>query len=327
MPGSQISLAVQSGAVGAFGTAASTAQAELSFGLLQRQAKISPKYFYDAQGSELFESICLLDEYYLTRAEAAIFAANALDIALVAGRGAGLIDLGAGNCAKAESLFAVLQPEHYIAVDISADFVAKAVVKLQADYPAITMRAVGTDFAENLTLPVEVRRLADKLFFYPGSSIGNFTPLQAAQFLTRVRGVCGDDGGLLIGVDLIKDAHVLEAAYDDALGVTGAFNLNILRHANKLLGSNFDVRNWRHVAVFNAAQSRVEMHLEARSACKVTWPGDERHFAAGERIHTENSYKYSKAGFVELLQRSGFGDVACWTDQAETFLVCHARAA
>lgn len=327
MPGSKISLSVQSEAPEEFGAGQDVAQAELSLGLLQHQARISPKYFYDALGSELFESICLLDEYYLTRTEAEIFAANAPAIARIAGQNGTLIDLGAGNCAKAESLFAVLQPEHYIAVDISADFVIKAVAKLQPDYPAIAMQAVATDFAESLALPPELRRLTRKLFFYPGSSIGNFTTLQAAQFLKRIRSVCGDDGGLLIGVDLIKDANLLEAAYDDALGVTGAFNLNILRHVNRLLLSDFDVRGWRHVALFNAEQSRVEMHLEAKAACRVTWPGGERSFAASERIHTENSYKYSQASFVDLLQRSGFGDVTCWTDQAETFLVCHARAA
>jgi dimethylhistidine N-methyltransferase len=169
-------------------------------------------------------------------------------------------------------------------------------------------------------------RRGKRLFFYPGSSLGNFTPLQAAQFLGRIRHAAGEDGAILIGIDLVKDAGVLEAAYDDALGVTAAFNLNALRHVNGLLGSDFEPRGWRHVATFNVEQSRIEMHLEAREAVTVRWPGAERRFAAGERIHTENSYKYTRRGFLELLETSGFGEAVCWTDRQEKFLVCYARA-
>jgi len=235
------------------------------------------------------------------------------------------VDLGAGNCAKAAALFGVLRPRQYVPVDISVTFLEEAVAKLRMVHPQVPMVPVGLDFSEHLRLPAEVRG-SGRLFFYPGSSIGNFTPLQAAQFLRRVRGEAGDDGGLLIGVDLVKETCVLEAAYDDALGVTAAFNLNALRHANELLGSDFDVRDWRHVAFFNAEQKRVEMHLEARRGVDVTWPGGVRGFGEGERIHTENSYKYSKRGFVELLEGCGFGAVSCFTDEAERFLVCHARA-
>jgi dimethylhistidine N-methyltransferase len=308
-----------------FGAAAETARAELAAGLGHGQARISPKYFYDELGSKLFESICLLDEYYLTRAEAAIFAANAPDIARAAGQGGTLIDLGAGNCAKAASLFPVLQPKQYVAVDISAEFLRNAVAKLQAAHPEIPMVPVALDFAESLKLPRQVLT-GSRLFFYPGSSLGNFTPLQAAQFLTRIRGECGQSGGILIGIDLVKDAATLEAAYDDAIGVTAAFNLNALRHANAILASDFSVRDWRHVARFNAEQHRIEMHLEARRAVTVTWPGGARAFGAGERIHTENSYKYTRRAFAELLEACGFGDMTCWTDAAASFLVCHARA-
>jgi len=326
MPGIQILKLQPNLPEAGFGADLSAARAELSAGLLQLQARMAPKYFYDALGSELFESICLLDEYYLTRAEAEIFTSRAGEIAAVAGQGSALIDLGAGNCAKAASLFHDLNPQQYIAVDISADFVTASVARLQPEYPDIAMRAVAIDFAETLVLPADVRRMGPKLFFYPGSSIGNFTPLQAAQFLARVRAACGAGDGLLIGVDLIKDAARLEAAYDDALGVTAAFNLNALRHVNRLLGSDFDVRGWRHVAFFNAEQSRIEMHLEARREMRVTWPDGQRVFAAGERIHTENSYKYSKSGFGALLLGCGFGEVKSWTDAAGSFLVCHARA-
>ncbi len=308
-----------------FGAAMEVARAELAAGLTHRPARIAPKYFYDEIGSKLFEAICLLDEYYLTRAEAAIFSANAGAIARVAGEGTTLIDLGAGNCAKAAAMFPVLNPKQYVPVDISAAFLRGAVAKLQSAHPDVPMLPVGLDFAESLKLPAQVRA-EKRLFFYPGSSLGNFTPLQAAQFLTRIRGACGLDGGVLIGIDLVKDPAILEAAYDDSLGVTAAFNLNALRHANEFLDSDFSLRDWRHVALFNTDQNRIEMHLEAKLALTVTWPGGTRTFAGGERIHTENSYKYTRRGFAELLDSCGFGAITCWTDPDDSFLVCHARA-
>jgi dimethylhistidine N-methyltransferase len=310
---------------GNFACLPDAAQAELALGLNQRQARIAPKYFYDALGSKLFEAICQLDEYYLTRAEAGIFSKHAGEIAAAAGTGTTLIDLGAGNCAKAAGLFPALRPGQYVPVDISAEFLHAAVAKLQAEFPALPMHPAGLDFSENFSLPPQVSR-SKRLFFYPGSSIGNFSPLAAGQMLGRLRAACGPDGGVLIGADLVKDARILEAAYDDALGVTAAFNLNVLRHVNALLQSDFDISAWRHLASFNAAQSRIEMHLQARHDLTVNWPGGNRSFAAGETIHTENSYKYTKAGFVDLLAQAGFGDATCWTDSAGTFMVCHARA-
>jgi dimethylhistidine N-methyltransferase len=308
-----------------FGSEISTARVELIAGLSQTSARISPKYFYNSLGSKLFEAICQLDEYYLNRAEAEIFSAHAGAIKAAAGTGRTLIDLGAGNCAKAAKLFPTLRPSQYVPVDISTDFLAHAVAKLQAAHPEIPMLPIGLDFSESFSLPAQVERNR-RLFFYPGSSIGNFTPLQAAQCLGRIRAVCGPDGAVLIGVDLVKDPAILEAAYDDALGVTAAFNLNVLRHINMLLNTDFDVSLWRHIALYNAAQSRIEMHLEAKTALTVTWPGGKRAFAAGERIHTENSYKFTEAGFVSLLAQSGFGAAQCWTDQNESFLVCYAHA-
>jgi dimethylhistidine N-methyltransferase len=325
MPGNSSVSTVLEPVRDSFGTAAGTARAELAFGLTQQPARISPKYFYNELGSKLFEAICLLDEYYLTRVEAGIFADRSPEIARVAGPGVTLIDLGAGNCAKAAGLFGVLRPAQYAPVDISVAFLQGAAEKLRAAHPDIPVVPVGLDFSESLQLPPQVRR-DRRLFFYPGSSIGNFAPLQAAQFLTRVRGACGADGGLLIGIDLVKDAAVLEAAYDDALGVTGAFNLNALAHVNEILASDFRARDWRHVAIFNAEQSRIEMHLQARRDVTVRWPGGERRFAAVERIHTENSYKYTQQGFVKLLESCGFGDITSWTDDANRFLVCHAKA-
>jgi len=300
--------------------------AELYDGLNARQASISPKFLYDALGSKLFEAICELPEYYPTRTEAGIFARHGAEIARVAGQGATLVDLGAGNCAKAASLFPLLRPRQYVAVDISSEFVSDALARLRQRFPSIDMQALGLDFSNRLDLPASVHA-ERRLFFYPGSSLGNFTPPEARAFLRRLRRQCGPDGGLLIGIDLAKDKAVLDAAYDDALGVTAAFNLNVLRHVNALLGADFDIRAWRHVGFYNEALGRVEMHLEARSAQRVCWPGGGRDFAAGERIHTENSYKYRQADAIGLLEQAGFEASRVWTDPQRWFAVIHAQAA
>ena len=298
--------------------------ADIGAGLLARQAFTSPKYLYDALGSKLFEAICELPEYYPTRTEAGIFARHGADMAHAAGAGSTLIDLGAGNCAKAASLFPLLHPAQYVALDISYAFLREALDRLQQRFPHIEMTGLGLDFSSRLELPGTVR-IDQRLFFYPGSSIGNFAPEQAIAFLQRLRANCLADGALLIGVDLVKDDAVLDAAYDDALGVTAAFNLNLLRHLNHLLGADFDVRQWQHRGFFNAAERRVEMHLEARSELTVTWQGGQRRFARGERIHTENSYKYTQAAFVGLLEQAGFRATRVWTDPAQWFAVIYAR--
>jgi dimethylhistidine N-methyltransferase len=299
--------------------------AELDAGLRADGACISPKFLYDALGSRLFEAICELPEYYPTRTEASIFARHGAEMARVIGPGATLIDLGAGNCAKAARLFPLLHPSQYVAIDISADFLRESIERLQQRFPHIEMTGLGLDFSASLELPDNVRQ-QKRLFFYPGSSIGNFTPDQARNFLRRARAECDDDGGLLIGIDLVKDSATLDAAYDDALGVTAAFNLNLLRHVNHLAGADFDVRQWRHRGYFNADESRVEMHLEAREALTVHWHGGSRPFARGEPIHTENSYKYRQSAAVGLLEQSGFQATRVWTDAAGWFAVIHARA-
>lgn len=298
--------------------------AEISAGLLAPHANTSPKYLYDGLGSKLFEAICELPEYYPTRTEAGIFAAHGADMARDIGTGTSLIDLGAGNCAKAAGLFPLLQPAQYVPVDISRDFLLDSVSRLQQRFPEIEMTPLGLDFSSGFALPDSVRHRR-RLFFYPGSSIGNFSPEQAKVFLRGLHANAGDDGGLLIGVDLIKDSAVLDAAYDDAIGVTAAFNLNMLRHVNHLIGADFDVRQWRHIAFFNREESRIEMHLEARSALTLRWQGGERRFAQGERIHTEDSYKYTRQSFVGLLEQSGFATTRVWTDPAGWFAVIHAR--
>ena len=298
---------------------------ELLAGLNATQAWISSKYFYDSLGSQLFDAITHLPEYYPTRTEAAIFSRQIDDIAHVAGRGRILIDLGAGNCEKAASLFAVLQPAQYLAVDISAAYLETALARLRRQYPGIAMTGLSVDMSAGLALPGNIP--ADgRLFFYPGSSIGNLTPADAANFLSNLRRQCLHQGGLLIGVDLIKEKAILDAAYDDALGVTAAFNLNALNNVNAVLGSDFDVRDWRHLGFFNQSMSRVEMHVETRLPVDVRWPGGSRRFEAGERIHTENSYKYSVEEFGALLRRTGFRNVTAWTDQRNWFALFHASA-
>ena len=299
--------------------------AELDAGLRADAASISPKFLYDALGSRLFEAICELPEYYPTRTEAAIFARHGHEMARAVGPGATLIDLGAGNCAKAASLFPLLHPAQYVAVDISVDFLRESIERLQQRFPHIEMTGLGLDFSNEMQLPAVVRQ-ERRLFFYPGSSIGNFTPGDACAFLRRIRDQCGDDGGLLIGIDLVKDSATLDCAYDDALGVTAAFNLNLLRHVNHLAGADFDVRQWRHSGRYNALESRIEMHLEARESVAVRWHGGTRGFARGERIHTENSYKYQPAAAVGLLEQSGFQATRVWTDPAGWFAVIHGRA-
>ena len=299
--------------------------AELVAGLSADNAHISPKFFYDALGSKLFEAICELPEYYPTRTEASIFAHHGVEMARAIGSGRTLIDLGAGNCAKAASLFPLLHPVHYVAVDISADFLHASIGRLQQRFSHIEMTALGLDFAQSFELPGEVNS-ARRLFFYPGSSIGNFTPDEACAFLTRIRAQCDLDGGILIGIDLVKDHAVLDAAYDDGLGVTAAFNLNMLRHVNGLMGADFNVRQWQHRGVYAPDAGRIEMHLEAREALTVHWQGGQRSFAAGARIHTENSYKYRRSAACGLLEQAGFQVASVWTDPAEWFAVIYARA-
>jgi L-histidine Nalpha-methyltransferase len=292
---------------------------ELEAGLLAKSARIAPKHFYDALGSRLFDAITELPEYYPTRTEAAILAAHGSEIAAAVGAGRTLVDLGAGNCEKAGRLFVSLQPRRYVAVDISVDFLRNALTCLQREHTAMDMVGVGLDFSASLSLPPDAGD-SPRTLFYPGSSIGNFTPDEALAFLRRARE--GSPGSnLLIGVDLVKDKSTLDAAYDDALGVTAAFNLNVLANANRTLGSDFALRQWRHVAFFSAADSRIEMHLEARQALSVRWPGQERRFAAGERIHTENSCKYTVQGFDALLRRAGYAHTRSWTDEAGWFAV------
>ena len=318
-------------------------KAELEAGLLAEPAHCSPKFLYDPLGSRLFEAITELPEYYPTRTEAAILAERGAEIAAAVPRGATLIDLGAGNCNKAASLFERFAPARYLAVDISVEFLRNAIECLQRQHPGLEMWGLGTDFSRGLQLPdsLEADITGPRLLFYPGSSIGNFTPPQALSFLQSVRLACQGAGGpsglaapppngLLIGVDLVKDTATLEAAYDDPLGVTAAFNLNLLLHLNRLLGTDFRLADWRHLARYDTALNRIEMHLQARRSVVVRWPDGnthrERRFMAGQTLHTENSCKWTIAGFEALLVSAGFGPPRHWTDAQSRFAVFWAPA-
>ncbi len=292
-------------------------------GLLAANASIAPKYFYNVLGSKLFEAITLLDEYYPTRTEAGIFEAHNSDIAqAIEATGienACLIDLGAGNCAKAAALIPHLKPAQYVPIDISVGFMRDAAGQVQASFPTLDIVGVGMDFSSTLALPDAVQK-DNRVFFYPGSSLGNFSPLEALRFLQQISNPAqGNASGLLLGIDLVKDTAVLEAAYDDAPGVTAAFNKNVLLNINDQLGADFDLRQWRHVALFNVQESRIEMHLEAMANATVRWPAHERSFKAGERIHTENSYKYTLDAMTALLKQAGFSQVQHWTDARDWF--------
>ncbi len=299
-------------------------RAELIAGLGAPQSALSPKFLYDALGSRLFAAITELPEYYLTRTEAAIFRQYLGEMAEALGPVATLVDLGAGNCEKAARLFAALAVRHYVAVDISADYLRESLDRLQYEHPAMRMLGIGLDFSHTLNLPVEVGA-GPRTLFYPGSSIGNFTPHEALIFLRQVH-AASQGGNLLIGVDLVKPDAVLVPAYDDALGITAAFNRNLLLHLNRLIDADFDIADWRHIGLFNHAESRIEMHLEALRDCRVSWPGGSRQFSVGERIHSENSCKWRPDDFADLLRQAGFRQVRQWRDERDWFAVFAAFA-
>lgn len=296
---------------------------------MQRPASVSSSYFYDALGSRLFAAITELPEYYPTRAEASLLSRHAAQIAARMSPVGILIDLGAGDCKKASPLLSLLHPEDYLAVDVSQACVMQGAQAIARDFPDISVTAYVTDFSSGLHWPDGVHG-EPPVFFYPGSSIGNFAPDQARHFLRSlsdtIKPWTDDSARLLIGVDLVKSVPVLEAAYADALGLTACFNLNLLKHVNQVLGADFDVRQFRHRAVFNADYSRIEMSLVSQRAQEVHWQDGHRHFDEGECIITEHSYKYTIPGFDQLLSASGFETLQRWTDDHESYLLCAARS-
>jgi len=293
---------------------------EVLAGLSVPHKTLPPKLFYDEQGSVLFDRICEQPEYYPTRTEIGILHSHARDIAAHCGDNTLLLELGSGASKKVRLLLESLRPNRYMGVDISREFLIESTTRLARDYPWLDVHATCADFSQGLSLdhcPDDARKVA----FFPGSSIGNFTPTEAQRFLSRLRNVLGKDGLLLIGVDLIKDLGILNAAYNDRAGVTAAFNLNLLQRINEELEADFDTSAFRHYAFYNPVHSRIEMHLVSKREQEVEIEGKHFSFSAGESIHTENSYKYSVESFHHLASSSGFWPVEVWTDTQNMFSV------
>jgi len=282
-------------------------------GLSLPQKALPPKYFYDDAGSELFERICRLPEYYLTRAELALTRLHLASIARFAGKGCELIEYGSGESLKTRLLIRALRPTTYVPVDISEAALRGAEARLKREFPWLRILPVNADFSRPLDLPAARGR---RVVYFPGSTIGNLVPEEAHAFLSMSR---GQAARMLVGVDLRKDANVLHAAYNDARGVTAAFNLNVLARLNRELGADFDLRGFAHYAFYNAPLGRIEMHLVSLKKQAVRIGRHRFAFDAGESIHTENSYKYSVAQFRALAQRAGFRGSRLWTDRRELF--------
>jgi dimethylhistidine N-methyltransferase len=289
---------------------------EFVAGLRAQPRSIAPKWFYDTEGSRLFEQICELPEYYPTRTELALLRQHAPELADRIGPGAEIVEFGAGASVKVRLLLdALVAPRRFVPVDISGEHLAGAAAALRADYPGLAVEPVVADFTAALTLPEALGR---RVGFYPGSSIGNFDPPAAEALLRRFRGWLAG-GALLIGVDLVKDPALLHAAYNDARGVTAAFNLNLLARANRELGADFDLAQWAHSAFYHPALRRIEMHLVSRCRQRVRVAGQTFDFEEGDSVHTENSYKYTVDGFQAVARRAGFAPTKVWTDAERRF--------
>ncbi|HZP13201.1 MAG TPA: L-histidine N(alpha)-methyltransferase [Nevskiaceae bacterium] len=302
-------------------------------GLLERPARIEPKHFYDAQGSALYAAITRLAEYYPTRLEAHVLATHREEITAQLPQRGQWVDLGCGDGDKVLPWLQATQAQRYIAVDAAQEWLAATIEQFATRHREIESIGVVTDLSGGWSLQHLLHECppCPPVFFYPGSSIGNFDPEPAIALLRKVREHCGEDGCLLIGVDLTRDAKRLCAAYDDAIGVTAAFNLNVLRVVNRMLDADFDPRRFAHVARFDERESRVEMHLMSRERHSVRFgtPADtRRNFELGETIITECSYKYSARGFADMLDAAGFTQHQLWTsgEAAPSFGVFLARA-
>jgi L-histidine Nalpha-methyltransferase len=291
-------------------------------GLARPQKSIPPKYFYDERGSRLFEQICALPEYYPTRTELAVIQASIAEIAQFIGPDVELIELGSGAGIKTRLLIERLLPPLYVPIDIDGETMRSASGQLAELFPWLNVVGLCADY----TLPLELPQFAGlpirrKAVFFPGSTVGNFTPEEALGFMKRVRRMAGAGGVLLIGVDLKKDKATLEAAYDDAAGVTAQFNLNLLERINRELGGDFKPERFRHKAFYDPIRGWIEMHLESRYAQVVHVGGQRFDFAAGETIHTEISCKYSVGEFQDLAKKAGFSPQKVWTDPKQMFSV------
>jgi dimethylhistidine N-methyltransferase len=293
--------------------------------LSQHPKRLSPKYFYDATGSELFEQITLLPEYYPTRTELSILRDRGNAISAILPKGAALVEFGAGATTKVRLLLQQCAFGAYVPVDISGDFLKAQADALRRDFPDLDVYPVAADFTAPFALPAPVQAMP-KVGFFPGSTLGNFEPHEACAFLRSARDILGEGAQMVIGVDLEKDERVLYDAYNDKAGVTARFNLNVLHRINRELGGNFDLSAFTHRAIYNRDRHRIEMHLISRKAQTVRVLGRSFAFRAGETIHTENSYKYSLERFTALARGSGWTPRESWTDGARMFSV-HALVA
>jgi dimethylhistidine N-methyltransferase len=289
--------------------------------LVSRPRSISPKYFYDERGSHLFDRICELPEYYPTRTEVGILADKAGEIASQMGPRAEIVEFGAGSLRKVRLLLdAMDSPARYLPIDISGEHLARSAVALQRDYPGLDVQPVVADYTRRLLLPAALPGAGRRVGFFPGSTIGNFTPAEALHFL-QVAGQVLRGGALLLGADLVKDPAVLHAAYNDSQGVTAAFNLNLLARANRELGTRFVLEHFAHSAFYNAPLQRIEMHLVSRRRQKIALGGEYYEIDEGETLHTENSHKFTVEGLRALAVRAGFRPGPVWTDDAQLFSV------
>ncbi len=295
---------------------------EVLEGLKGPQKTISSKFFYDQNGSVLFDQICELDEYYLTRTEIDIMTEKSKEISAAIGNDTYLIELGSGNTKKIRLMLDWIHPAVYSPVDISLEYLKSEAVNLAKDYPELKIVPICADYTKNLILPDINLPYSRKIFYYPGSSIGNFTPEQAKALLTRLASLAGKNGGLVIGIDLKKDKTLLERAYNDKKGITALFNLNMLNHINYRLGADFDLSAWKHRAIYNDQSGRIEMHLVSSKNQIVALNGSRIPFEKDEIITTEYSYKYSVDEFSKLA--SGVLDVQnVWTDRNQLFSILH----
>jgi L-histidine Nalpha-methyltransferase len=299
--------------------------AEVLAGLSRRPRSLPCKFFYDERGADLFLKICELPEYYITRTETELLRRYGKEMAESIGANAELIGFGTGAGIKTRMLLANLEnPIAYVPVDISKQRLTDSAVELSRAMPGLEILPVCGDYLQDLQLPKPLRKPDHVAVVFPGSTIGNLEPKIAADFLRRVCRLCGKSGGLIIGVDLQKSREVLEAAYNDSAGVTAEFNLNLLVRANRELGADFDLPLWRHQAIYNELEGRIEMHLVSEAAQTVHLGGREFHFARGEKIVTEYSYKYTLEGFTRLAVSAGFREASrVWTDPERRFAVFH----
>ena len=300
-------------------------RADVLAGLAAPVPAIPARWFYDHRGSELFEEITRLPEYYPTRTETALLQRCSGEIAAEVGSGRAVIEFGSGSSAKTPILLRAVRPSAYVPVDISGDFLRESAAGLQAEFPGLPVYPVEADFTRQFALPAEVGAAA-KLGFFPGSTIGNFVARSAVDLLRAMKETLGDGAKLVIGMDRIKDVDILIRAYDDAAGVTAAFNLNLLHRINRELDGDVAVDAFRHRAIWNDALSRIEMHLEAVRDTAFSVCGQRFAFRAGETIHTENSHKYGHRDSRILLRAAGWGVVAEWTDEREWFSILLAEA-